>query len=42
MKNYIIKLTDGFVVLIKAMSAIEAVITAREDGWYNIASVEER
>lgn len=42
MKNYIITLTDGFVVLIKAMSAIEAVITARADGWYNIQTVKER
>lgn len=42
MKNYIITLTDGFVVFVKAVSAIEAVITARADGWYNIRTVKER
>ena len=42
MKEYIVKMVDGFVVLVKAMSAIEAVVTAREDGWLNIQSVEER
>ena len=42
MKNYIITLTDGFVILVKAVSAIEAVITARADGWLNIQTVEER
>lgn len=42
MKNYIITLTDGIVILVKAVSAIEAVITARADGWCNIQTVKER
>ena len=42
MKNYIVTLTDGFVILVKAVSATEAVVTARADGWYNIQSVKER